>query len=134
MLRRLPLLRDAPLPHAWHDEGVDCGIFCTYKYGNGGPGAVAGLFVHERHLGTAPGLPGWFSSRKDRQFDMSNDFTPADSAGAYQIGTPHILSMAPLLGAFELIHEAGIDRIRAKSLAITGIQVMALIDTELAVI
>ena len=119
------------LPHAWHDEGVDCGIFCTYKYGNGGPGAVAGLFVHERHLGTAPGLPGWFSSAKDRQFDMSNDFTPSDSAGAYQIGTPHILSMAPLLGSFELIHEAGIDRIRTKSLALTEFM-MELIDTELA--
>jgi len=119
------------LPHAWHDEGADCGIFCTYKYGNGGPGAVAGLFVHERHLGTAPGLPGWFSSRKDRQFDMSNDFTPADSASAYQIGTPHILSMAPFLGALELIHSAGLERIRAKSLALTEFM-MALIDTELA--
>jgi len=119
------------LPHAWHDEGVDCGIFCTYKYGNGGPGAVAGLFVHERHLGTAPGLPGWFSSAKDRQFDMSNEFTPADGADAYQIGTPHVLSMAPLLGALELIHEAGIERIRAKSLALTEF-LMALIDTELA--
>ena len=119
------------LPHTWHDDGVDCGIFCTYKYGNGGPGAVAGLFVHERHLATAPGLPGWFSSAKDRQFDMSNDFTPSDSAGAYQIGTPHILSMAPLLGAFELIHEAGTDRIRAKSLALTSFM-MELIDTELA--
>jgi kynureninase len=119
------------LPHAWHDEGIDCGIFCTYKYGNGGPGAVAGLFVHERHLGTTPGLPGWFSSRKDRQFDMSNDFTPAEAAGAYQIGTPHILSMAPLLGAFGLIHEAGIGRIRAKSLALTQFM-MELIDTELA--
>jgi len=118
------------LPHTWHDDGVDCGIFCTYKYGNGGPGAVAGLFVHERHLGTAPGLPGWFSSRKDRQFDMSNDFSPADGAGAYQIGTPHILSMAPLLGAFELIHSAGLERIRAKSLALTEFM-MTLIDTEL---
>ncbi len=118
------------LPHAWHDEGINCGIFCTYKYGNGGPGAVAGLFVHERHHGTAPGLPGWFSSRKDRQFDMSNDFTPAEAAGAYQIGTPHILSMAPLLGAFGLIHAAGIGRIRAKSLALTQF-LMELIDTEL---
>ena len=119
------------LPHSWHDEGVDCGIFCTYKHSNGGPGAVAGLFVHERHLGTAPGLPGWFASRKDRQFDMSNDFTPAAEAGAYQIGTPHILSMAPLLGAFEQIGRAGIDRIRAKSLALTQFM-MDQIDADLA--
>ena len=121
----------AALPHAWHDEGVDCGIFCTYKYGNGGPGAVAGLYVHEKHLGTAPGLPGWFSSAKDRQFDMSNDLTPADAAGAYQIGTPHILSMAPLIGAFALIAQAGIERIRTKSLALTAFMI-TLADAELA--
>jgi len=118
-------------PHAWHDDGVDCGIFCTYKHANAGPGAVAGLFVHEKHLGTAPGLPGWFASRKDRQFDMSNDFTPAEEAGAYQIGTPHVLSMAPLLGALEQIGRAGIGRIRAKSLALTDFMI-AQIDTELA--
>jgi kynureninase len=119
------------LPHNWHEDGVDCGIFCTYKHSNGGPGAAAGLYVHEKHLGTRPGLPGWFASRKDRQFDMSNDFTPSEEAGAYQIGTPHILSMAPLLGALEQIERAGIERIRAKSVALTDFM-MELIDTELA--
>jgi kynureninase len=121
----------AALPHRFHDDGVDCAIFCTYKYGNGGPGAVAGLFVHEKHFGRRPGMPGWFSSDKDRQFDMSNEFTPAREAGAYQIGTPHVLSQAPLLGALELVQRAGIARIRAKSLALTDF-LMTLIDEELA--
>jgi kynureninase len=119
------------LAHDWHGDGVDAGIFCTYKYGNGGPGAAAGLFVHEKHLGTVPGLPGWFSSRKDRQFDMDNTLAAADEAGAYQIGTPNILSTAPLIGAFEQIARAGLERIRAKSLALTAFM-MELIDTELA--
>ncbi|MBV9991298.1 MAG: kynureninase [Alphaproteobacteria bacterium] len=118
------------MAHAWHDDGVDAGIFCTYKYGNGGPGAAAGLFVHEKHLGTRPGLPGWFSSRKDKQFDMDDTLVAAEEAGAYQIGTPNILSMAPLLGAFDQIARAGIDRIRAKSLALTGYMIER-IDAQL---
>jgi kynureninase len=119
------------LPHRWHDDGVDFGVFCTYKHGNGGPGAVAGLFVHEKHHGRFPGLPGWFASRKDRQFDMDTALAPAEGAGAYQIGTPHILSMAPLAGTLDLIGRAGLGRIRAKSLALTDFMMDA-IDTELA--
>jgi len=118
------------VPHALHDDGVDCAIFCTYKYLNGGPGATGGLFVHEKHLGTAPGLASWFSSRKDRQFDMSNDLEHADGASAYHIGTPNILSMAPLLGALELVNGAGIANIRARSLALTRFMI-ELFDSEL---
>lgn len=119
------------VPHAFHDDGVDCAIFCTYKYLNGGPGATGGLFVHEKHLGTAPGLASWFSSRKDRQFDMSNDLEHAQSASAYHIGTPNILSMAPLIGALELVNGAGIANIRARSLALTGFMI-ELFDSELS--
>jgi kynureninase len=119
------------MKHAFHDDGVDMGVFCTYKYLNGGPGAAGGLYVHRKHLGRPPGLPGWFSSAKDRQFDMSNDFTPAAEVGAYQIGTPNILSMAPLLGAFELVQDAGLKRIRTKSLSLTAFMI-ELIDSELA--
>lgn len=118
------------VPHALHGDGVDCAIFCTYKYLNGGPGATGGLFVHEKHLGTAPGLASWFSSRKDRQFDMSNDLEHADSASAFHIGTPNILSMAPLLGALELVNGAGIANIRARSLALTRFMI-GLFDGEL---
>jgi kynureninase len=118
------------VPHALHDDGVDCAIFCTYKYLNGGPGATGGLFVHEKHLGTAPGLASWFSSRKDRQFDMSNDLEHADGASAYHIGTPNLLSMAPLLGALELVNGAGIANIRTRSLALTRFMI-ELFDSEL---
>ncbi len=119
------------IPHNFHKQGVDFAFYCNYKYMNGGPGAPAGLFVHKKHFGKVPALAGWFSSAKDTQFDMSHEFKPAKNAGAYQIGTPHILSMAPLLGALELINEAGIDRIREKSLDLTGYMIK-LIDSELA--
>ena len=65
-----------------------------------------------------PGLAGWFGSRKDKQFDMEHTLTPAESAGAYQIGTPHVLSCAPLIGSLEMFIEAGIENIREKSLKI----------------
>lgn len=119
------------LPHALTEWGVDFAVWCTYKYLNGGPGSVAGLYVNRKHLGQQPGLVGWFGSAKEKQFDMAHRFTPAFDAGAYQLGTPHLLSMAPLIGSLELIQEAGIGRIRRKSLQLT--QYLAqLIQHELA--
>lgn len=118
------------VPHNFHKEEVDFVFFCNYKYVNGGPGAEGGLFMHQKHFGKYPGLAGWFSSRKEVQFDMSHNLQPAGTADAYQIGTPHILSMAPLLGALKLINEAGIDRIRKKSLELTKYMI-ELIDSEL---
>ncbi|MGM8214892.1 kynureninase [Bacillaceae bacterium W0354] len=104
------------IPHHFHDDGVDFAYWCHYKYMNNGPGGVAGLFVHEKHFGTEPGLAGWFGSDKTKQFDMEHDFTPAQDAGAYQIGTPHVLSVAPLIGSLELFEEVGIQSIREHSL------------------
>lgn len=89
------------------------------------------MFLARRHFGVAPGLAGWFGMRKDRQFDMGMTFEPAIGAGGLQVGTPHILGMAPLLGALEVIEEAGIDAIRAKSLALTGF-LRELAEVELA--
>lgn len=118
------------IPHQFHEWGVDFAVWCTYKYLNSGPGGVAGLFAHERHHGRIPGLAGWFGSNKEKQFDMKHVFEPADDAGAYQIGTPHLLSMAPLVGSLELFQEAGIERVRRKSLKLTR-YLMKLVEQEL---
>ncbi|WP_345774219.1 hypothetical protein [Cytobacillus sp. S13-E01] len=48
------------LPHSLHDWGVDFAVWCNCKYRNSRPGGGGGMFVHELHLGTAPGLAGWF--------------------------------------------------------------------------
>ncbi|PLR66069.1 kynureninase [Bacillus sp. UMB0893] len=119
------------VPHEFHSWGVDFAYWCNYKYLNGGPGASAGLFVHEKHLGKLPGLSGWFGSNKESQFDMQHVFTPADSAGAYQIGTPHIFSSAPLAASLQIFKEASLSSIRKKSLNMTRIM-MDLIDSELS--
>lgn len=119
------------LPHDLHEWDVDFAFWCTYKHLNGGPGSVGALFLHESHFGVTPGLAGWFSSDKEKQFDMEHTLTPATDAGAFQIGTPHVLSAAPLIGALELFNEAGIDRIRQKSLLLTD-YMLKLLEQELA--
>lgn len=119
------------IPHALSEWEVDFAVWCTYKYLNSGPGGTAGLFVHRKHLGRLPGLAGWFGSDKAKQFDMEHRFTPAQAAGAYQIGTPNILSAAPLIGSLEMFAEAGIERIREKSLRLTR-YLMDWVEQELA--
>ncbi len=118
------------VPHEFSDAGVDFATWCTYKYLNAGPGAVAGLYVAERHHGLTPALAGWWGHEKATQFEMNMTYTPAHSAGAWQIGTPPILAAAPLDGALDVVREAGIDRVRAKSLALTDF-LAALVDARL---
>jgi kynureninase len=119
------------VPHRLSDWGTDFACWCTYKYTNSGPGGVAGLYVNRKHWHRGPALAGWFGYRKDRQFDLRNAFQPAHSAGAWQIGTPHILSLAPLEGALRIFQGVGIQAIREKSLRLTE-YLMSLVDRELA--
>ncbi len=119
------------VPHRFSEWGVDFALWCSYKHLNGGPGAAAGLYVNRRHFGKSPGLAGWFGSDKDSQFDMGHEFVPACSSGAFQIGTPNLLSLAPLLGSLEMFAEAGMDNVRRKSLGLTR-YLMELASRELS--
>lgn len=113
------------------DDGPDFAFWCHYKWLNAGPGAVGGLFLHRRHHARAPGLAGWWGVRADRRFAMSPHHEPAAGAAALHLGTPHLLSLAPLLGSLELIAEAGgITALRTKSLALTA-HLLACIDADL---
>jgi kynureninase len=119
------------VPHALDHDGVDFAFWCSYKYLNAGPGAVAGLYLNRRHFGRAPGLAGWWGVRADRRFALSAQHEPAPNASALHIGTPHLLSLAPLQGSLELLAEAGgIATLRAKSLALTAC-LMELVGSEL---
>lgn len=109
------------VPHELSKWDVDFAVWCTYKHLNGGPGSVGGLYLNNKHHDHAPGLAGWFGSDKNKQFDMAHDFEKAIDASAYQIGTPHMLSAAPLIGALEMMNEAGIDAVRTKSLLMTDL-------------
>jgi len=107
------------VPHDFDRWGVDFALWCSYKYLNGGPGATAFLYVNRKHFGKEPALAGWFGSAKDRQFDMSLEFTPAPDAGRWQISSPSILSAAPLIGSLDIFEEAGMPAVREKSLKMT---------------
>jgi len=120
------------VPHTLGRDGADFAFWCHYKYLNAGPGAVGGLYLNRRHLGRAPGLAGWWGVRPDRRFALAAPHEPAPDASALYVGTPHLLSLAPLLGSLEIIAEAGgVPALRAKSLALTSF-LMELADRELA--
>ena len=113
------------VPLALHDWKVDFAIWCSYKYLNAGPGAVAGAFVHERHATNRdlPRLAGWFGNDPNTRFRMhlEPEFIPVPSADGWQVSNPPILSMAPLRASLSVFDEAGgIETLRAKSIRLTG--------------
>jgi kynureninase len=118
------------VPHDLANDGVDFAVWCSYKYLNAGPGAIGGLYVNRTYHGETPALPGWWGHAKDTQFEMRPTYTPAESAGAWQIGTVPVLSAAPLWGVLDLAEAVGIDRLRDRSLALTA-YLIYLVDERL---
>jgi kynureninase len=116
-----------------HDWGADFAVWCSYKYLNAGPGAVAGCFVHERHAADAalPRLAGWWGHDKAARFLFEPDFRAIPGAQGWQISNPPILSSAPLLASLEIFSSAGMQALHAKSLALTGL-LRRLIEQRLA--
>src|SRR5881392_2656472 len=113
------------VPLSLHDWNVDFAVWCSYKYLNAGPGAVAGAFVHERHATNTnlPRLAGWFGNDPNTRFrlHLEPEFIPVASADAWQISNPPIFSMAPLRASLSLFEEAGgMEPLRAKSMKLTG--------------
>lgn len=119
------------IPHHLSKWGVDFAFWCNYKYCNNGPGGTASIYVNRKHFDKDPGLAGWYGYTKNKQFDLSNEFQSANNAGGWQIGTSHMLSMAPLEGSLKMFNEIGIEKVREKSLKITE-YLMYLIDNELS--
>jgi kynureninase len=118
-------------PLALHEDGADFAVWCSYKYLNGGPGAIGGCFVHERHSRAQPrgshggGLPGarlagWWGHEEDTRFRMEPEFRAAQGADAWQVSNPPILAAAPLVASLMVFTAAGMERLREKSVALTG--------------
>ena len=119
-------------PSSLHDWNADFAVWCSYKYLNAGPGAIGGCFVHERHA-RAIGLPrfaGWWGHDPATRFEMGPEFKPIAGAQGWQISNPPVLSAAPLLASLEIFEQAGIARLREKSVALTGF-LRHLVETRL---
>jgi kynureninase len=110
------------VPMRLHDWGVDFAAWCSYKYLNAGSGAVAGAFVHARH-GNNPDLPrlaGWWGNDPGTRFQMRPEFVARSGADGWQLSNPPILAMAPLKTSLAIFEEAGLERLREKSVNLTG--------------
>jgi kynureninase len=110
------------IPLNLHDWNVDFAAWCTYKYLNSGPGAIAGVFVHERHLGN-PDLPrfeGWWGHEKETRFEMPNRFVPMKTAEAWQLSNAPVFSMAPQRASLDIFDQTSIEELREKSIKLSG--------------
>jgi kynureninase len=147
------------LPLQLHDWDVDFACWCTYKYLNGGPGNIGGLFVHERHtnsdlspaaspafvppVATSPVseggvtptttsekpkpfvfqpkvLKGWWGHQRTNRFHLGTDFFPSPGAAVFQLSNPCVLSIMSLAPSVKLCASVGMDKLRKKSLLLTG--------------
>jgi kynureninase len=92
-----------------HDWGVDFACWCSYKYLNGGPGAVGAIFVHDQHLKNPnlKRLAGWWGYPKEGRFKMHPQFEPAADATSWQLGTPSMILYACLKASLQIFEEAG---------------------------
>jgi kynureninase len=110
------------VPLSLHDWNVDFAVWCSYKYLNGGPGSIAGCFVHERHANDSflSRFAGWWGHNKQKRFLMGPDFDAIPGAEGWQLSNPSILPMAALRAPMEIFDEVGMEKLRVKSELLTG--------------
>ncbi|MCF8424813.1 MAG: kynureninase [Bacteroidia bacterium] len=105
-----------------HDWNVDFAAWCSYKYLNGGPGCVAGAFVHEQHHRNTdmPLFAGWWGHDKETRFKMDRVFKPIESVERWQLSNAPILSMAAYKASLDMFDEVGMDKLNEKSRELTA--------------
>ncbi|KAF2006809.1 kynureninase [Amniculicola lignicola CBS 123094] len=132
------------VPVKLHDWNVDFAAWCNYKYLNGGPGTIGGLFVHDRHgqveespsndeesakaengildktLTYRPRLSGWWGGDKKVRFNMDNVFVPIPGASGFQVSNPSALDLTAVLASLDVFGLTDIDTLRERSLRLTA--------------
>jgi kynureninase len=110
------------VPLSLHDWDVDFAVWCSYKYLNGGPGAVGGAFIHQRHASDQhiPRMAGWWGNDEKTRFRMEKGFVPKPDASGWNISTAQVLNMVGLKASLELFENTDMRQLRAKSLELTA--------------
>ncbi|KAJ5619773.1 Kynureninase 2 [Penicillium lagena] len=114
-----------------HEWNVDFAAWCTYKYGNAGPGAMGGIYVHEKHgqVDYSAGedapkfrhrLTGWYGGDRSVRFKMDNKFKPIPGAGGFQVSNPSVIDLTTLCASLSVFDQTSIPALRQKSLKLTA--------------
>ncbi len=110
------------VPMRLHHWGVDFAAWCSYKYLNGGPGAVGGLYIHQQFAGDPSyrRMGGWWGNDEKTRFKMEKGFMPQAGAGGWHLSTAQVFNMVSLKASLTLFEEAGIHALRHKSVRLTA--------------
>lgn len=113
--------------HGWN---TDFACWCSYKYLNSGPGAVGGVYIHEKHAANTdlPRLAGWWGYTKSTRFKMEKGFEPIPTAEGWQLSNAPVLSMAAHKASLDIFDEAGIENLHAKRKLMTAFLHFVLAD------
>lgn len=115
-----------------HRDDVDFAVWCSYKYLNSGPGAIAGAFVHETHAKNfgIPRFAGWWGHNEKERFQMKKGFVPMEGVDGWQLSNFPILQGAAHLASMEIFDKAGIKNLVSKSRGLTGYMEFLLNDID----
>jgi kynureninase len=110
------------VPLELHERNVDFATWCTCKYLNAGPRCIAGCFIHEKYAEKTDlcRFEGWWGHDKKTRFLMGSEFEPIYGAEGWQLSNPPILPLASLRASMKIFDEVGIDKLRKKSILLTG--------------
>lgn len=125
------------VPLKLHDWDVDFAAWCSYKYLNAGPGAIAGIFVHERYTKNnstenfTPRLAGWWGNNDKERFKMLELFDPLQSALSYRQSNPSVIDVVALKSSLEVFAaHGGVGKLREKGIALTNYLESLLISSK----
>ncbi len=120
------------VPLDLHKWNVDFACWCSYKYLNSGPGAVGGIFIHEKHSTNTKlnRLGGWWGHNEDTRFLMQKGFDPMPNAQSWQMSNAPVMNMAAHKASLAIFDEVGMKALREKSLALTNYALFLLQKVE----
>ena len=104
------------VPLKLHDWKVDAAAICTYKYLNGGPGSMGGLFLHSKHHPVQPALRGWFGLDAEAWSNYSQEFIPSNEGmKRFELGCWDVFSAKRVIDSLDNFIEAGVENVWTKT-------------------